>query len=202
MIKVTLKDGLVKEFEAGVSAAEVAKSLGMGLYKAATSARLNGEVVDLRTPLNEDCTLEILTFADKDGQHAFWHTGAHVMAQAIQHLFPGAHFGIGPALDNGWYYDIGGIPPITPDQFEAIEEEMRRIVKADLPVEKRYITVEEGREIFAGQSYKLELLEEYAAKGWQLSVYQQGEFIDLCAGPHLMSTGALKAVKLLSTASA
>ena len=202
MIKVTLKDGLVKEFEAGVSAAEVAKSLGMGLYKAATSARLNGEVVDLRTPLNEDCTLEILTFADKDGQHAFWHTGAHVMAQAIQHLFPGAHFGIGPALDNGWYYDIGGIPPITPDQFEAIEEEMRRIVKADLPVEKRYITVEEGREIFAGQSYKLELLEEYAAKGWQLSIYQQGDFIDLCAGPHLMSTGALKAVKLLSTASA
>ena len=202
MIKVTLKDGLVKEFEAGVSAAEVAKSLGMGLYKAATSARLNGEVVDLRTPLNEDCTLEILTFADKDGQHAFWHTGAHVMAQAIQHLFPGAHFGIGPALDNGWYYDIGGIPPITPDQFEAIEEEMRRIVKADLPVEKRYITVEEGRKIFAGQSYKLELLEEYAAKGWQLSVYQQGDFTDLCAGPHLMSTGALKAVKLLSTASA
>ena len=202
MIKVTLKDGLVKEFEAGVSAAEVAKSLGMGLYKAATSARLNGEVVDLRTPLNKDCTLEILTFADKDGQHAFWHTGAHVMAQAIQHLFPGAHFGIGPALDNGWYYDIGGIPPITPDQFEAIEEEMRRIVKADLPVEKRYITVEEGREIFAGQSYKLELLEEYAAKGWQLSIYQQGDFIDLCAGPHLMSTGALKAVKLLSTASA
>ena len=202
MIKVTLKDGLVKEFEAGVSAAEVAKSLGMGLYKAATSARLNGEVVDLRTPLNGDCTLEILTFADKDGQHAFWHTGAHVMAQAIQHLFPGAHFGIGPALDNGWYYDIGGIPPITPDQFEAIEEEMRRIVKADLPVEKRYITVEEGREIFAGQSYKLELLEEYAAKGWQLSVYQQGDFTDLCAGPHLMSTGALKAVKLLSTASA
>ena len=202
MIQVTLKDGIVKEYEAGVSAADVAKDLGMGLYKAATSARLNGEVVDLRTPLNEDCTLEILTFADKDGQHAFWHTGAHVMAQAIQHLFPGAHFGIGPALDNGWYYDIGGIPPITPDQFEAIEEEMRRIVKADLPVEKRYITVEEGREIFAGQSYKLELLEEYAAKGWQLSIYQQGDFIDLCAGPHLMSTGALKAVKLLSTASA
>ncbi len=202
MIKVTLKDGLVKEFEAGTSAAQVAKSLGMGLYKAATCARLNGEVVDLRTPLEEDCALEILTFADKDGQHAFWHTGAHVMAQAVQHLFPGAHFGIGPALDNGWYYDIGGIPPITPDQFEAIEEEMRRIVKEDLPVEKRFITVEEGREIFAGQSYKLELLEEYAAKGWQLSVYQQGDFTDLCAGPHLMSTGALKAVKLLSTASA
>ena len=202
MIKVSLKDGLVKEFEAGVSAAEVAKSLGMGLYKAATCAKLDGEVVDLRTPLEQDCTLEILTFADKEGKHAFWHTGAHVMAQAVQHLFPGAHFGIGPALDNGWYYDIGGIPPITPDQFEAIEEEMRRIVKADLPVEKQFITVEEGREIFAGQSYKLELLEEYAEKGWQLSIYRQGDFTDLCAGPHLMSTGALKAVKLMSTASA
>ena len=202
MIKVSLKDGLVKEFEAGISAAEVAKSLGMGLYKAATCAKVDGEVVDLRTPLEKDCKLEILTFADKEGKHAFWHTGAHVMAQAIQHLFPGAHFGIGPALEHGWYYDIGGIAPITPDQFEAIEEEMHRIVKADLPVEKRFITVEEGREIFAGQSYKLELLEEYAAKGWQLSVYQQGDFTDLCAGPHLMSTGALKAVKLLSTASA
>ncbi len=202
MIKVSLKDGLVKEFEAGTSAAEVAKSLGMGLYKAATCAKVDGEVVDLRTPLEKDCKLEILTFADKEGKHAFWHTGAHVMAQAIQHLFPGAHFGIGPALEHGWYYDIGGIAPITPDQFEAIEEEMHRIVKADLPVEKRFITVEEGREIFAGQSYKLELLEEYAAKGWQLSVYQQGDFTDLCAGPHLMSTGALKAVKLLSTASA
>ncbi|HIV88036.1 MAG TPA: threonine--tRNA ligase [Candidatus Pygmaiobacter gallistercoris] len=202
MIKVSLKDGLVKEFEAGTSAAEVAKSLGMGLYKAATCAKVDGEVVDLRTPLEKDCKLEILTFADKEGKQAFWHTGAHVMAQAIQHLFPGAHFGIGPALEHGWYYDIGGIAPITPDQFEAIEEEMHRIVKADLPVERRFITVEEGREIFAGQSYKLELLEEYAAKGWQLSVYQQGDFTDLCAGPHLMSTGALKAVKLLSTASA
>ena len=202
MIKVTLKDGVVKEFEAGVSAAEVAKSLGMGLYKAATSARIDGELADLRTPLGKDCRLDILTFDDKDGKHAFWHTGAHVMAQAIQHLFPAAQFGIGPALDDGWYYDIGGTEPFTPDQFEAIEAEMKKIVKADLPVEKRFITVEEGREIFKGQTYKLELLEEYAAKGWQLSVYRQGDFTDLCAGPHLMSTGALKAVKLMSTASA
>ena len=124
------------------------------------------------------------------------------MAQAIQHLFPDAQFGIGPALDDGWYYDIGGTEPFTPDQFEAIEAEMKKIVKADLPVEKRFITVEEGREIFKGQTYKLELLEEYAEKGWQLSVYRQGDFTDLCAGPHLMSTGAVKAVKLLSTASA
>ncbi len=202
MIQVTLKDGVVKEFEAGVCPADVAKSLGMGLYKAACAARVDGEACDLRTPLEKDCSLEILTFEDKDGKHAFWHTAAHVMAQAIQHLWPQAKFGIGPALDDGWYYDIGGVDPFTPEQFADIEAEMKKIVKADLPVEKRFITVEEGREIFAGQDYKLELLEEYAEKGWQLSVYTQGDFTDLCAGPHLMSTGALKAVKILSTASA
>ena len=202
MINVTLKGGAVKEFEPGVSPADVAKSIGMGLYKSACAARVDGEAVDLRTPLEKDCELEILTFDSPEGKHAFWHTGAHIMAQAIQHLFPDAQFGIGPALDDGWYYDIGGTEPFTPDQFEAIEAEMKKIVKADLPVEKRFITVEEGREIFKGQTYKLELLEEYAEKGWQLSVYRQGDFTDLCAGPHLMSTGAVKAVKLLCTASA
>lgn len=201
MIKVDLK-GTVKEFEAGVSAAEVAKSIGMGLYKSACAAKVDGQVCDLRTVLDKDCALEILTFADDEGKHAFWHTAAHVMAQAIQHLYPEAHFGIGPALESGWYYDIGGVKPFTPDQFAAIEAEMKKIAKADLPVEKRIITVEEGRDIFAGQPYKLELLEEYAEKGWELSVYQQGDFVDLCAGPHLMSTGAVKAVKLTQATSA
>ena len=201
MIKVDLK-GNVKEFEAGVSAAEVAKSIGMGLYKSACAARVDGQVCDLRTPLDKDCQLEILTFEDEDGKHAFWHTAAHVMAQAVQHLFPGAHFGIGPALENGWYYDIKADRPLTTGDFEAIEAEMKKIVKADLPVEKRIITVEEGRQLFAGQTYKLELLEEYAEKGWELSVYQQGDFTDLCAGPHLMSTGAIKAVKLTKVAAA
>ena len=124
------------------------------------------------------------------------------MAQAVQHLFPGAHFGIGPALENGWYYDIKADRPLTTGDFEAIEAEMKKIVKEDLPLEKRVITVEEGREIFAGQTYKLELLEEYAAKGWELTVYKQGDFTDLCAGPHLMSTGAIKAVKLTKVAAA
>ena len=201
MIKVDLK-GNVKEFEAGVSAAEVAKSIGMGLYKSACAARVDGQVCDLRTPLDKDCQLEILTFEDEDGKHAFWHTAAHVMAQAVQHLFPGAHFSIGPALENGWYYDIKADRPLTTGDFEAIEAEMKKIVKADLPVEKRIITVEEGRQLFAGQTYKLELLEEYAEKGWELSVYQQGDFTDLCAGPHLMSTGAIKAVKLTKVAAA
>ena len=201
MIKVDLK-GNSKEFEAGVTAAEVAKSIGMGLYKSACAARIDGEACDLRTPLEKDCALEILTFDDPEGKHAFWHTAAHVMAQAVQHLFPEAKFGIGPALENGWYYDIKAGRPLSTADFEAIEAEMKKIVKADLPAEKRRITAEEGRSLFAGQDYKLELLEEYAAKGWDLSVYQQGDFTDLCAGPHLMSTGALKAVKLLKVAAA
>ena len=202
MVKVTLKGGVVREYEAGTSCADIAKSIGAGLYKSACAARIDGEACDLRTPVEKDCELEICTFEDADGKHAYWHTAAHVMAQAIQHLYPSAQFGIGPALADGWYYDIGGTEPFTPDQFEAIEAEMKKIIKADIPVEKRFITVEEGREIFRDQKYKLELLEEYAEKGWQLSVYQQGDFTDLCAGPHLMSTGSLKAVKLLSTASA
>ena len=202
MIHVTLKDGSVKEFEAGVSVIDVAKSLGAGLAKAACAGRINNQVVDLRTPINEDCNLEICTFDDEDGKKAFWHTAAHVMAQAIQHLYPEAKFGIGPALENGWYYDIGGVKPFTPDQFAAIEAEMKKIVKENIPVEKRIITVEEGRTIFAGQDYKLELLEEYAEKGWELSIYTQGDFTDLCAGPHLMSTGTIKAIKLTQATSA
>lgn len=202
MIDVTLKGGVVKQYEAGMTAADVAKSLGMGLYKAACAARVDGEACDLRTPLTQDCALEILTFEDPDGKHAFWHTAAHVMAQAVQHLFPEVKFGIGPALENGWYYDIKAGRPLTTGDFAAIEAEMKKIVKADLPVEKRTVTVEEARALFAGQDYKLELLEEYAEKGWALSVYTQGDFTDLCAGPHLMSTGALKAVKLMKVAAA
>ena len=201
MIKVDLK-GNVKELEAGVTAAEVAKSIGMGLYKSACAARIDGEVCDLRTPLTKDCSLEILTFDDPDGKHAFWHTAAHVMAQAVQHLFPEAKFGIGPALENGWYYDIKVGRSLSTADFEAIEKEMKKLVKADEPIVRRTITVEEGREIFAGQDYKLELMEEYAAKGWELSIYTQGDFTDLCAGPHLMSTGMLKAVKLTKVAAA
>ena len=201
MINIDLK-GSLQQFEAGITPAQVAKSIGMGLYKSACAAKVDGVVCDLRTPLNQDCALEILTFADAEGKEAFWHTGAHIMAQAIQHLYPQAHFGIGPALENGWYYDVGGVKPFVPDDFAAIEAEMKKIVKADLPIEKRIITLEEGRTLFAQQPYKLELLEEYAEKGWELSVYTQGDYTDLCAGPHLMSTGTVKAVKLLQATSA
>lgn len=201
MINVDLK-GDIKQVEPGTTAAEVAKGIGMGLYKSAAAAKIDGQVCDLRTPLTKDCALEILTFADAEGRQAFWHTAAHIMAQAIQHLYPGAQFGIGPSLEDGWYYDVGGVKPFTPDQFAGIEAEMKKIAKADLAIEKKIVSVEEGRQIFAGQPYKLELLEEYAEKGWELSVYTQGDYTDLCAGPHLMSTGAVKAAKLTQATAA
>ena len=193
MINVTLKGGAVKEFEPGVSPADVAKSIGMGLYKSACAARVDGEAVDLRTPLEKDCELEILTFDSPEGKHAFWHTGAHIMAQAIQHLFPDAQFGIGPALDDGWYYDIGGTEPFTPDQFEAIEAEMKKIVKADLPVEKAVHHRGGGPRDLQGADLQAGAAGGIRRKGWQLSL-PAGGFTDLCAGPHLMSTGAVKVV--------
>ncbi len=201
MIKVNLK-GDIREFEAGTTVADVAKAISMGLYRNATSAKVDGQLVDLRTALDGDCTVEILTFEDEEGRHAYWHTACHVLAQAMQRLFPGTKFGIGPALEDGFYYDMKYTRPFTPDDFSAIEAEMKKIFKADYPVERRTVSVEEAREIFKDQPYKLELLEEYAAKGWSLTVYTQDDFTDLCAGPHLMSTGAFKAVKLTQATAA
>ncbi len=201
MINVNLK-GEVKQFEAGISVAELTKTISMGLYRNATSAKVDGQIVDLRTELNNDCAVEILTFEDKEGKEAYWHTASHILAQAVQHLFPGTHFGIGPALENGFYYDMKYTRAFSPDDFAAIEAEMKKIVKADLPIEKKHITVEEGRVLFAEQPYKLELLEEYAAKGWDLTIYTQGDFTDLCAGPHLMSTGGMKGIKLTQATAA
>ncbi len=201
MIQVNLK-GEIKEFEAGISIAELTKTISMGLYRNATSAKLNGEVVDLRTVLSEDCAVEILTFESEGGKQAFWHTAGHVLAQAVQRVFPGTKFGIGPALEDGFYYDMKYTRPFTPDDFAKIEAEMKKIFKADYPLEQKTITLEEGKAIFADQPYKLELLEEYAEKGWELTVYTQDDFTDLCAGPHLMSTGAMKAVSLTQATAA
>ena len=201
MINVNLK-GEVKQFEAGITLADLTKSISMGLYRNATSALVNGEVRDLRDALTEDCEVEILTFDSEKGKHAYWHTASHILAQAVQHLFPGTKFGIGPALENGFYYDMKYTRAFGPDDFAAIEAEMKKIIKADLPLEKKHISLEEGRALFADQPYKLELLEEYAAKGWDLTVYTQGDFTDLCAGPHLMSTGGMKGVKLTQATAA
>ena len=197
MIKVDLK-GSEKEFESGVSVAEVAKSIGMGLYKSACAAKVNGEVCDLRTVLNEDCKVENLTFDDKEGKKAYWHTASHIMAQAVNRLYPGTKFAIGPAVDNGFYYDMELPQAITNDDLAKIEAEMKKIIKEDIEIERFELPVAEALELMKGQDYKEELIREHAAEGEHISFYKQGDFTDLCAGPHLMRTGNVKAVKLTS----
>ena len=197
MIKVDLK-GSEKEFESGVSVAEVAKSIGMGLYKSACAAKVNGEVCDLRTVLNEDCKVEILTFDDKEGKKAYWHTASHIMAQAVNRLYPGTKLAIGPAVDNGFYYDMELPQAITNDDLAKIEAEMKKIIKEDIEIERFELPVAEALELMKGQDYKEELIREHAAEGEHISFYKQGDFTDLCAGPHLMRTGNVKAVKLTS----
>ena len=195
MVKIDLK-GQVKEFENGVTAAEVAKSIGMGLYKSACAAKIDGEVKDLRTPIDKDCSLEILTFDSPEGRHAYWHTASHILAQAVQRLYPGTKFAIGPAIENGFYYDMELEAPLSTDDLPKIEAEMKKIIKEDIPLERFELPPQEAKERMAGQDYKEELIDEHAGNGENISFYQQKDFTDLCAGPHLMSTGLVKAVKL------
>ena len=195
MVKIDLK-GQVKEFDQGVTAAEVAKSIGMGLYKSACAAKIDGTVCDLRTPIEKDCSLEILTFDTAEGKHAYWHTTSHIMAQAVMRLYPGTKFSIGPANENGFYYDFDMEQPLSTEDLPKIEAEMKKIIKEDLPLERFALPAEKAKELMAGQPYKEELIEEHAGKGEDISFYKQGDFTDLCAGPHLVSTGMVKAVKL------
>ena len=195
MITIDLK-GQCKEFEAGVTPADVAKSIGMGLYKSACAAKVDGEVCDLRTPLEKDCALEILTFDTAEGKHAYWHTTSHIMAQAVMRLYPGTKFSIGPAIENGFYYDFDMEKPLSTEDLPAIEAEMKKIIKENLPLERFELPPEEAQKLMADQPYKEELIAEHAGKGENISFYKQGDFTDLCAGPHLLSTGSVKAVKL------
>ncbi len=200
MIKVTLRDE-IKEFESGITVAEIAKSIGMGLYKASVGGRINGEYCDLRTPVTEDCTLEIVTFGDDiDGKKTFWHTASHILAQAVKRLYPETKLAIGPAIDNGFYYDFDSETVFTPDVLEKIEAEMKKIVKEDIALEKYEMKPQEALNYFneKGEIYKYELIKEHADKGEPISFYKQGDFNELCAGPHIMSTGAVKAFKLTS----
>ena len=197
IINIDLK-GQRKEFESGVNPPEVAKSIGMGLFKAACAARVDGEGKDLRTPLTQDCALEILTFDEAEGKHAYWHTTAHIMAQAVNRLYPGTKFAIGPAIENGFYYDFDMDTPLSSEELPKIEEEMKKIIKENLELEKFELPAEEAKREMAGQEYKEELIDEHSGNGEKISFYRQGDFTDLCAGPHLMSTGGVKAVKLTS----
>ncbi len=197
MIHITLKGGEVREFESGVTPAEVAKSIGTGLYKSACIAKVNGQACDLRTPIAEDCELEILTFDAPEGKRAFWHTAAHLLAQAVMHLYPETKFTIGPAVENGFYYDFDVEKPFTQEDLEAIEKEMIRLVKTGEELQRFETSVEEAKELMKDQPYKLELIEKHAGAGEKISFYRQEDFTDLCAGPHLMSVAPLKAIKLI-----
>lgn len=195
MIKIDLK-GNIKEFDSGVTPAEVARSIGMGLYKSACAARVDGQVVDLRKPLTQDCQLEILTFDDEEGKKAYWHTSAHIMAQAVARLYPGTKYAIGPAIDNGFYYDFEFENPISTDDLPLIEAEMKKIIKENLELQRYVLPADQAKKEMAGQDYKEELIAEHAGEGEDISFYREGEFVDLCAGPHLMSTGMVRAIKL------
>ena len=203
-MNITLKDGSVKTVEAGITAADVAKELSMGLYKAACVCEVNGEICDLRTPLTEDCTLSILTFDDAEGKKAFWHTASHVLAQAVKRLFPAAKLAIGPAIEGGFYYDFDVEKPFSPDDLVKIEAEMKKIVKEGLALNTFTLSPDEAlaklREM--DEPFKVELCEEHAQKGEPIRFYEQGEFVDLCAGPHLMTTAPIKAFKLTSSTGA
>ena len=197
MVKVNLK-GNVREYESGTTVDGIARSIGAGLAKAACAGKLNGKVVDLRTPVTEDCELQILTFDDAEGKKTYWHTTAHIMAQAVKKLFPDAGFAIGPAIENGFYYDFDLPRTLTPDDLQAIETEMKKIIKEDLPLERFELAPDDAIALMEKehQKYKVELIREHAGKGEKISFYRQGDYTDLCAGPHLMSTGKVKAVKL------
>lgn len=200
MLNITLKGGEVRQFEAGITAGDVAKSLGAGLYKAACACKINGETRDLRTPLTEDCELAILTFEDEDGKRAFRHTASHILAQAVKRLYPEAKLTIGPSIDTGFYYDFDRDTPFTPDDLAALEKEMKKIVKEALPLEHFELSPEDAIALMEekAEPYKIELIREHAANGEPISFYRQGEFVELCAGPHVPDTGRIKAFKLTS----
>ncbi len=198
MINVELKGGVVKEFDSNITPAEIAKSIGMGLYKSICCARVDGVVIDLRTPLTKDCRLELLTFDDPEGKKTFWHTASHVLAQAVKRLYPNAKCAIGPAVDSGFYYDFDVEKPFSADDLEKIKAEMKKIVKSGEELERFELSPEEAVEKLTAMNepYKVELVKEHADNGEKISFYKQDDFTDLCAGPHLLSVSALKAIEL------
>lgn len=198
MIKLTLKDGSIREIDGAASAAEIVKGIGAGLYKAACAVKIDGKVCDLRTVIDNDCTFEVLTFDSEEGKKTFRHTASHILAQAVKRLYPNTKLAIGPAIDGGFYYDFDGERTFTVDDLGKIEAEMKKIVKEDIPLEHFELPVDDAIKMLeeVGEPYKVELCREHADKGEKISFYKQGDFTDLCAGPHLMSTGMVKAFKL------
>lgn len=197
-MEITLKDGSVKQYDGAMCAADIAKDISMGLYRNACSCKINGEVKDLRTVISEDCALEILTFDDEDGKRTFNHTASHIMAQAVKRLYPDVKLTIGPAIHDGFYYDFDVQTPFSPEDLEKIEAEMKKIVKEGLVLERFELPPQDAIQLMKekDEPYKVELIEEHAGKGENISFYKQGEFTELCAGPHLMDVKPVKAFKL------
>ena len=203
MITIRLKDGKEKEFESAVSLADAAKAISNSLGKNALVAKVNGELTDLRDPIVDGAEVEFFTKEDPEGLFTLRHTASHVMAQAIQHLFPGVKFAIGPAIDDGFYYDLDSDHVFSQEDFAAIEKEMAKIAKENIPLVKKVLPREEALQYFKakGQDYKVMLIEDLPEEE-TISLYEQGDFTDLCAGPHMKSTGKVKTFKLMTVAGA
>lgn len=195
---IKLKDGSVKEYSAPVTAAEITKDISMGLYRNACCVSINGKIADLRTIVESDCDFEVLTFDDEDGKKAFNHTASHVMAQAVKRLYPNAKLTIGPAIENGFYYDFDVDTHFTQDDLDKIEKEMKVIIKENYPIERFELPADEAIKLMEekGEPYKIELIKEHSEKGEPISFYKQGEFTELCAGPHIPEMKVIKAFKL------
>lgn len=195
---IKLKDGSIKEYDSPTTVAEITKDISMGLYRNACCVLVDGKVKDLRTVIDSDCSFEVLTFDDEDGKKAFNHTASHVMAQAVKRLYPNAKLTIGPSIENGFYYDFDIDTHFTQDDLDKIEKEMKAIIKENYPIEKFELPVDEAVKLMEekDEPYKIELIKEHAAKGEHISFYKQGEFTELCAGPHLMEMKVIKAFKL------
>ncbi|OAT88008.1 threonine--tRNA ligase [Candidatus Arthromitus sp. SFB-turkey] len=203
MIEITLKDGSKKEIYESITVLDFAKSISEGLARNATCAEVDGEIVDLRHVIDKNCTVNILTFNDNDGKKAFWHTSSHILAQAVKRLFPSVKLAIGPSIENGFYYDFDIETPFSQDDLKNIEEEIKKICKEGLEIEKFVLSRDEAIKLMEerGETYKVELINDIPY-GCEISFYKQGEFEDLCAGPHLFNTKNIKAIKLLSATGA
>ncbi len=199
MVKITFPDGSVEEHKDGIAPAEIAKMLGARLSKDALAAKVNDKVVDLSYPIKEDCKIEILTFDSKEGKEVYWHSSSHIMAAAVKRLYPDAHFGIGPSIEEGFYYDFDNLK-INENDLVKIEEEIKKIIKEDLHFERREISKEEARKLFSKEKFKLELID--GLEDDIVSTYRLGDFVDLCRGPHVPSSGKIGVMKLIKLAGA
>ena len=202
-MKITLKDGVVKEFDGAVSVLDIAKAISEGLARNACAGIVNGEVKDLRYVVDADAEVSICTFEDEAGRMAFRHSASHILAQAVKHLYPDVKLAIGPAIADGFYYDFDREKAFTQEELEALEEEMKKIAKEDIAIERFELPRAEAIKYMEGlqEPYKVELIQDLPEDA-VISFYKQGDFADLCAGPHLMSTKPVKAIKLTSVAGA